>query len=169
MNKDTKYKLSVRYKIGIIEYACVAGVMNTCREFQVSRSTFYVWKNKYNQDGKAGLNRKKPIAASHPRKTSPEVIEKILNLHTEYKLGSLRIVYYLARYYNIIISESTVSRILKQNKLNKLSISSPRRAIPSKRYSKEVFGHHVQVDVKFLTFKAKQGRLVKKISIYCYR
>jgi len=88
---DINYKdaLSVRYKIGVIEYASVVGVTDACREFEVSRSTFYVWKNKYDLHGKAGLYRKKPIAKSHPRKTSPEIIEKILELRKEYKLGSL--------------------------------------------------------------------------------
>ena len=68
----------------------------------------------------------------------------------------------MARYNDIKISESTVSRILKQHKLNRLSKSDPRRAIPSKRYSKEVPGHHVQIDVKFLILRDKQGHSVKR-------
>jgi transposase InsO family protein len=51
---------------------------------------------------------------------------------------------------------------LRKYKLNKLSKSTPLSAIPSIRYSKEVPGHHVQVDVKFLTLKAKQGHSVKR-------
>lgn len=162
MDNNIKDELSVRYKMGVIEYAGVAGVMDACREFEVSQSTFYVWKNKYNLYGKAGLYRKNPIATSHPRKTSPDTVEKILNLRTEYKLGSLRIVYYLARYFNIKISESTVSRILRQHKLNKLSPSNHRRSIPSKRYFKEVPGHHVQIDVKFIILKDKKGHQAKR-------
>jgi transposase-like protein len=85
MNKNITDELHVKFKIAVIEYACVAGITQACREFEVSRSTFYVWKNKYNQHGKIALYRKKPIAKSHPRKTSPEVIEKykscVLNIN----------------------------------------------------------------------------------------
>ena len=138
------------------------GVTEACREFEVPRSSFYRWKEKYSNEGRVGLYRKKPIANSHPRKTSPEVVEKILELRKGYQLGALRITYYLDRYHGIKISESTVSRILKTHRLNKLPQSAPRRALHSKRYAKKVPGHHVQVDVKFLSLQDEEGMVVKR-------
>jgi transposase len=129
------------------------GVIKACREFNVARSSFYEWKQKYDRDGRAGLYRQKPVAYSHPRKTSPEVVEQILELRREYQIGALRIVYYLNRYHGIKISESTVTRVLKAHGLGPLAKTAPRRALHSKRYAKTAPGHHVQLDVKFLQLK----------------
>ncbi len=110
MHKEAKEELRVRFKYVGLEYANHVGVTKTCREFNVARSTFYNWKQKYDNEGRSGLYRKKPVAHSHPRKTPPEVVEKILGIRTEYQLGSLRIMYYLDRYHGIKVSESTVTR-----------------------------------------------------------
>jgi transposase InsO family protein len=108
------------------------------------------------------LYRKKPIAKSHPRKTPPEIVERILELRREYQIGSLRIAYYLDRYHGIKVSESTVSRVLKAHGQNRLAKTAPRRALHTKRYAKEVPGHHVQLDVKFLKLKDNAQRTVKR-------
>jgi hypothetical protein len=108
------------------------------------------------------LHRKKPIANSHPRKKPPEVVEKILKLRADYQLGSLRITYYLDRYHGIKVSESTVSRVLKAHGVNRLPKTAPRRALHTKRYAKKVPGHHVQVEVKFLTLRDERGNAVKR-------
>ena len=108
------------------------------------------------------MHRKKPIAHSHPRKTSNEVVEKILELRSEYQIGSLQITYYLDRYHGIKISESTVTRVLRFHGLSRLPKTAPRRALHTKRYAKKVLGHHVQVDVKFLQLKDVEGKTVKR-------
>ncbi len=77
-------------------------------------------------------------------------------------MGALRILYYLDRYYGIKVSESTVSRVLRAQGLNRLPQTAPRRAIHTKRYSKSIPGHHVQVDVKFLNFKNIEGYMVRR-------
>ena len=162
MHKEAREELRVRLKLTVLELASVIGVSEACREFEVPRSIFYIWKKKYDAEGIAGLHRKKPIAYSHPRKTSSEVIEKILELRTEYQLGALRIVYYLARYHGIKISESTVSRVLKAHGVNKLPKSAPRRSLHSKRYAKKVPGHQVQLDVKVVLLKDKAGKAIRR-------
>jgi len=37
-----------------------------------------------------------------------------------------------------------------------------RRAVHTKRYEKQVPGHHIQVDVKFLSFQSKNGANLKR-------
>ena len=86
MHNEAREELRARFMLTIIEYANHFGVTKTCREFNVPRSSFYRWKRKYDTEGRSGLYRKKPIAHSHPRKTSPEVVEKILEIRTEYQL-----------------------------------------------------------------------------------
>ena len=154
--------MRIRFKLVVLEHANHFGVTKTCREFNVPRSTFYRWKQKYDNEGRSGLYRKKPVAYSHPRKTLPEVVEKILEIRTEYQIGALRIKYYLERYHGVRISESTVTRILKAHGLSRLPKTAPRRALHTKRYAKKVPGHHVQVDVKFLQLKNREGKTVKR-------
>ena len=71
-------------------------------------------------------------------------------------------MWYLERYHGISVSESTVYRILARNGLNRLAKTAPRRALHTKRYAKTVPGHHIQVDVKFLTLKDDEGNKVRR-------
>ena len=162
MNKKDREELDVRFKIVVLDFADAFSVTKSCREFNVARSTFYRWKQKYDKEGRFGLYRKKPIAYNHPCKTDHEIIDKILKIRQEYQMGALRIKYYLERYHGIQISESTISRALKTYGVNKLPKTAPKRAIHSKRYAKKVPGHHIQVDVKFLWLKNSAGKAVKR-------
>lgn len=162
MHEEAREELRIRPKLTILEYAKHVGVTKACREFNIPRSIFYRWKQKHDKEGRSGLYRKKPVAYRHPRKTSPEVVEKILELRTDYQIGALRITYYLDRYHGIKISESTVSRVLRSHGLSRLPKTTPRRALHTKRYAKKVPGHHVQIDVKFLQLKDNKGMMVKR-------
>lgn len=71
-------------------------------------------------------------------------------------------MYYLERYHAINISESMVTRVLRAHGIRRLPKTAPRRALHSKRYAKTVPGHLVQVDVKFLQLKDREGKLVKR-------
>lgn len=161
MLTETSEELRVRLKLVVLELAHELGVTKACREFNVPRSSFYRWKQKYEKAGRSGLCRERPIAYHHPCRTSPEVVEKILEIRTEHQIGALRIMYFLNRYHGIKISESTVSRVLKAHGLSRLPKTAPRRALHTKQYAKTVPGHHVQVDVKFLQLKNRGGRLVR--------
>src|SRR5690349_717184 len=162
MHPEAEEELRVRLKLIVLEFAQDWGVTKACREFEVPRSSFYRWKQKYEKAGQAGLYRERPVAYHHPSRTPPEVVEKILELRAEYQFGALRIRYYLERYHGIKISESTVSRVLKAHGVNRLPKTAPRRALHTKRYAKTVPGHHVQVDVKFLQLKDRAGKTVKR-------
>jgi len=137
-------------------------IKQECEEFGIPRSTFYVWKKKYDLEGEEGLKRKKPIAKNHPNKIPQRVVDKVIELRNDYQLGSIRITWYLERYHDIKISESSVTRILKKNGINRLSKTASRRAVHTKRYAKKVPGHQVQVDVKFATFHYSDGRIVRR-------
>lgn len=113
MQKEAREDLRVRFKLAVIEYANHLGATKACKEFNVPRSTFYGWKKKSDNEGRCGLYRKKPIAYRHPRKTSSEVVEKILELRTEYQLGALRITYYLNRYQYTAVDDATRIRALQ--------------------------------------------------------
>ena len=132
------------------------------REYGVLHSVFYKWKKAYLEKGVAGLARQKPIAKSHPRQLSAEVIEKILHLRQKYHFGPQRITWYLERYHGITTSCSSVYRTLVCHNLSRLPRHTVRRPLHTRRYAKQVLGHHVQVDVKFLTFKSPRGNKVRR-------
>jgi transposase InsO family protein len=163
MLKETGDELKVRFKMMVLEYAGVSrNVREACRELEVPRSTFYEWKKAFDTEGRAGLVRKRPVARSHPRQLSPETVERILDLRRKCHLGPDRITWYLERYYGITTSCSTVYRTLIRNGLRRLPKTVGRRAIHTRRYSKNVPGHHIQMDVKFLKLKTTEGRTVRR-------
>ena len=52
--------------------------------------------------------------------------------------------------------------MLVRNGMSRLPTNCRKRSIVSKRYEKQVPGHHVQVDVKFLQFVGPTGRTVQR-------
>lgn len=147
----------------ILEHAERIGNINkTCRYFGVARSTFYLWRDRYRELGEEGLRSRRCGPHNHPHKTPDEVVEKILHLRRTYHMGPIRIVWYLQRYHGIRTSDATVYRVCKRHGLNRLPNRVGRRAVHTHRYQKQVPGHHVQVDVKFLTLKRKKDMAVRR-------
>ena len=163
MNNEAQEVLAAQRKSVVLGYAeAIGNVQEACRDFGVARSSFYRWKKVYDKEGKAGLIRKKPVARSHPRQIPPEFVEKILHLRTKYHLGPQRIAWYLERYHGFKTSCSSVYRTLKRNGIGSLPRNVGRRAIHTRRYAKQIPGHHIQIDVKFLALKSKDGRKIRR-------
>jgi transposase InsO family protein len=165
MDRDSiiREAFALRRKQVVLQYAGEVGSdAEAYRFFDVPKSSFYRWRQAYAREGKAGLVRKKPIAKSHPRQLSAQVVEKVLHLRRTYHLGSQRITWYLERYHGVETSCSSVYRTLIRHGLRHLPKNVGRRAIHTRRYAKQVPGHHIQVDVKFLSLKAADGTQVRR-------
>jgi transposase InsO family protein len=159
----TNQERDVQRKLRVLRHAEKSGhVARTCRYFGVGRSSFYRWKDAYDQRGEAGLINEKPIPKNPPNQTPPEIVEKVLHLRSKYHLGAIRIVWYLARYHAVTISEAGVTRILRRNGVGRLPRGTRLRKVHTKRYNKQVPGHHIQMDVKFLTFIGKGGEKIRR-------
>ena len=157
----------IRRKRRILDHAVKSGnIAKTCRYFGVPRSLFYVWRNAHREHGEEGLRRKKPIARSHPNQTPDEIVEKILYLRRKYHLGPTRIMWYMARYHHMRVSDATIYRVLKRHGVNRLPGKVGCRKVHTKRYNKRVPGHHIQMDVKFLIFKDKCRQESQALPIY---
>jgi transposase InsO family protein len=153
----------VNRRLRILEHAKESGnVCLTCRYFGIGRATFYRWKKKYDLEGEEGLAPKPPVGKRWPNQLPDEVVEKILHLRTKYHLGQQRIEWYLERYHGIKVSGSSIYRTLIRNGLRRLPRNVGRRKVHTKRYAKRVPGHHIQLDVKFLTFKSSGGKKIKR-------
>jgi transposase-like protein len=95
MNKEVREAFRVQFKWSVLRYAKVCRTdAKAYRDFDVPKSTFYGWKRAFSKEGKAGLARKKPIARNHPGSLTKEVVDKILDLRKNYKLGPERITWY---------------------------------------------------------------------------
>jgi len=153
----------IKRKLRILNHAEQSGnIYKTCRYFGMPRSLFYVWRNAYRLNGEEGLKRKKPIPKSHPNQTPDEIVEKILYLRRKYHLGPMRIMWYMARYHDMKVSDATIYRVLRRHGVSRLPGKAGVRKVHTKRYQKQVPGHHIQMDVKFLIFKNKNGQKIKR-------
>jgi transposase-like protein len=64
----------IRIKLHIFKYAEESGnVSKTCRYFGISRSTYYVWKQRYAQLGEAGHINSKPCPENPKLRVAAEV------------------------------------------------------------------------------------------------
>lgn len=160
MGKDQRI---IQMRLRILEHAKKIGnVRATCHYFGVSKSTFYNWKSRFDKEGESGLVNRPCIAKTHPNQISQEIVNRVLYLRKNYHLGPLRIVWYMARYHAIRISDASVSRILKRYGISRLPRNVGRRKIHTKRYQKQIPGHQIQVDVKCLKFINKSKQTLKR-------
>lgn len=163
MNKEVRKYVRFKVKLTAIEYAEKwKNVSRACRAFGVSRAAFYRWKRIYDAEGESALWQRRPIAKDHPRRIPEVTVEKVLELRRKYQLGPQRIVWYLERYHAIRISFSSVYRILVRNGLRRLPNKAGCRALHTRRYAKQVPGHHIQLDVKFLTLTTDKDTRIRR-------
>lgn len=164
MSMITKAQADIRRKLKVLNYGKDNGnVSKTCRYFGISRDTYYKWKKDYELKGESALINSKPCPQNPKLRIPAHIEEKILYLRKNYYLGQQRIAWYLKRYHDIQVSAAGVWWVLKRNGLNRLPKNQRKRSMEQfKRYEKQVPGHRIQVDVKFLFFTDKSGREVKR-------
>jgi transposase InsO family protein len=143
-----------RRRLAIIRHVeeVTGNVAMTCRYYGISRQAYYIWYRRYQADGIDGLRTRSKRPKTSPNATHVEIVGKILHLRQHYHFGPEKIVMYLHRYHEVTISKSGVWRILKRLNLSRLPASQryQRHDRRWKRYEKQLPGHHVQIDVKFI-------------------
>ncbi len=151
---NIKAHFSVHHKLKILAYGKEhKNVSQTCRFFGISRESYYKWKRDYEKHGEKALVNSKPCPQNPKIRVPKHVEDLIIYLRINYYLGQLRISWYLQRYHDIKVSHSGVYSVLKRNGLNRLPQHQRKRSMESfKRYEKQVPGHRIQIDVKFLTY-----------------
>lgn len=131
------------------------GIRKISDIFGVSPSTVWRWRKRYKSQGLKGLL--KDRRTTKPRKISPEVEQKILELRLSLGYGHQRIAMYLKRYLGVKIAASTVWNILKRNKMPNLYMTRYNKPAmcSMKRYEKAFPGETIQMDVKFVKAPGK--------------
>jgi transposase InsO family protein len=153
VNERERDKNAAR-RLAILRHAeeVTGNVALTCRYYGITRQAFYQWRRRYEAGGLEALRDRSRRPHTCPHETSTEIVGKIIYLRQNYHFGPTKIARYLKRYHDVQISDSGVWRILKRLGLNRLPASQ--RYKPKdrrwKRYEKQLPGHHVQIDVKFI-------------------
>lgn len=156
-------KQEILNKLKVFEYAKACGnISKACRYYGISRETYYEWHRKHKAGGEEALINRRPGPTCSRLRTAKPIEEQILYLRSNYHFGQQRISWYLSRYHNIKISPGGVRQVLLRNNMNRLPINMRKRSIKQfKRYEKQVPGHRIQIDVKFLSFQ-KEGKEIKR-------
>jgi transposase InsO family protein len=143
-----------RRRLAILQHAdeVTGNVALTCRYYGITRQSFYVWKRRYEECGLDGLKDRSRRPKVSPNATHVDVVGKILYLRQHYHFGPAKISMYLKRYHEVSVSSSGVWRILKRLDLNRLPASQRNKRLDKRwqRYEKQLPGHQVQIDVKFI-------------------
>jgi transposase InsO family protein len=130
----------------------------TARHFGIGRMTLYRWLKRLNRCGIIGLNdkSKKPKNIRRPT-TSWEVTSKIVELRKRYPTWSKYKLKVLLKKEGIIVSESTIGRVLRRKNLinEKVSRKRKRAALrPKARFPRGMSiskpGDLIQIDVKHI-------------------
>jgi len=149
-----------KYKIKILDWHRSHGNNNslTARHFGISRMTLYRWIKRLKQYGITGLNEesRKPKQLRQPT-TSWNMVIKIGQLRKQYPVWSKYKLRVLLAREGILVSASTVGRVLKRRGLINLKISKKRRKAalrPKARFPRGLrisqAGDMVQMDTKHI-------------------
>jgi transposase InsO family protein len=153
----------IKRKLAVFELARESrNVAKTCRRFGISRQAYYNRRRAYEKRGEAGLVNRGPCPENHALRIPKPIEETIVHLRLTYHFGPTRMAWYPGRYHGLSISTHRVYNVLVRNGISRLPTSYHKRCMPSKRYRKQVPGHHVQVDVKFLHLVDSEGRKAQR-------
>jgi len=131
----------------------------TARHFGLNRETMREWRNKFNRAGMLGLNDRshKPRNTRRPT-TDWETVDEIVNTRKQYPAWSKYKIRRILSRQNIIVSASTVGRVLKRKGLIDKKVSRKRsKAVrnPKKRFPRgfkiACQGDMVQMDTKHIS------------------
>lgn len=150
-----------KYKIKVLDWHRNHGsnISFTARHFGLGRATLHRWLKEYNRIGLLGFNEKsrRPKKCRKPT-TSPEVVLRVAVTRKQHPAWSkYKIRRILERDHDIIVSASTVGRILKRRGFidKKKSAKRRRAALAPKRRFPHGFrisepGDMIQMDTKYI-------------------
>jgi len=105
-------------KLRVIQEALKLGVSATCRKHKISRTLFYRWLKRYQQNGLKGLEPLRKTFRPH-NKTEQDIVDKLLVLVKKHpRIGPRELKYYLEGHGHYI-SESAVYNILLRHGLTR--------------------------------------------------
>lgn len=101
----------------MLYYKQVKSVAKVCDKFGISSKTFYKWWNRYNKSGCSQNSLQDESRKPHtsPHATPENIVKKVIEAKMLTGYGQRRLRNYLIENHNIILSEHTIWKLLKQN------------------------------------------------------
>ncbi|PTX13100.1 transposase [Pontibacter mucosus] len=124
-------------------YQQLGAISKAARRCGIARSTLQRWIRRLPEEGLADRSRRPHRLAR--QKWDDEVVNLILDIRDTHRYGKIRICSHLLHHYQIKVSPSTVARVLE--KYNMKLLKRYRKKKDFKRYSKDIPGERVQMDV----------------------
>jgi transposase len=135
-------------------------VSQACREFGVSRKTYYKWQRRLQAAGNdsAALQDRSRRPHSHPRQASSTQVRLICAFYRRrrWRKRLVRLWWHLKRHHGLLLSLTGVYRVLKRAGL--LSGQRRRRRKPKPYQPMSRPGERIQIDVKHTGLRDRWGR-----------
>lgn len=113
---DYSEEIVVQKRLEVLKLAEELGnVTEACRRLNISRTQFYVYKQRYEMEGIDGLRDQPPIPHSHPDATPPDIEELVLKLSLEHPAWGCDRLSELLDQEAISLSSQTVQNILNRH------------------------------------------------------
>src|SRR5580700_5161459 len=142
----------VKARLRMLQHAqrISGNVSQTCRFFGVSGALYYIWKQRYEKHGVAGLRDlpRRPHKIRFP--IPPEIVSLILRIRDERRYGAVRVSLYLQRHYHAYVSPTTILKIFHRHHVGPVSQKKYRPGPKPPDAPLQVPGRSVQLDVKFV-------------------
>ncbi len=115
----TKDERIANFKYSVLEYAREnKNVTSTCKLFNITRTTYYVWLRRFSQSGYLGLLDRQRSKPSMPNKIRPDIELIIYNYIRDYPTHGPRRISNELKAQGITISETGIYNVLRRGGLN---------------------------------------------------
>jgi transposase len=105
----TRYRLRVKQRLAVVEYAKEYGIKPASRRYGRTRVTVRLWCRNWQCAGIQGLVPR--YAARRRRRISADVVALITQARLEHKFGANRAQIWLARVHHVRVATQTIQRV----------------------------------------------------------
>jgi len=115
--KKTHRKYSKEFKLKVLQEAESEGatITSVCDKYNLSRSVFRRWRQRYSEHGLEGLEDRPPVPKTTPKEVPAEIQDRVVEVKkSNMFLGSRKLKEHLERFEGIFLSVSTVNKILRR-------------------------------------------------------
>ncbi len=148
MQVRAPYRIRVRYRLMVLEYASGHGPTAAGRRFEVSARTVRRWRARWRAAGVEGLVPRYP--RRRQARLRAEVIEFIRHARQELADGASRTRLWLQRVHQVRLAMGTIQRVFRDLGVPRLRRTRKRLPRQLKLFERPEPGDCVQVDAKFV-------------------